>query len=192
MDRVDADRVDAIVAERAIGSPDTPAARPRTISSRPAPPASTTPASRSMSSSSGVRATASSPRRDDSAQERRRRRAPAPPAARPPRPSRGSPSGSSPRPGSRSARVRGVARRPERTREPGASSRSCSPATSAKPRTICERMTPGVAARAEQRSTGDLLSRASRADRRPSSRAPSTTARAVSVRFVPVSPSGTG
>ena len=51
------------------GSPVTPASRPRMISSSPAPPASTTPASLSTDSRSGVPARASSPRATTRLQE---------------------------------------------------------------------------------------------------------------------------
>ena len=68
---------------------------------------------------------------------------------------------------------------------------SVSPSTSAAPRTICERMTPefprapmsaprATSRASDSRLAADVLSTAS------------ATARTVIVRFVPVSPSGTG
>ena len=63
VDRVERQLVLSTAGASGSGSPATAAAMPRTISTRPAAPASTTPASRRTSSSSGVRATQSSPRR---------------------------------------------------------------------------------------------------------------------------------
>ena len=112
------------------------------ISSSPAPPASTTPASLSTASSSGVRASDSSPRATMKASSSAPVELRAPRATRPPRPSRGSRSASSPRPG--------AGRRGRRRRSPsGTPARSCassigsrSPSTSAKPRTIWLKITP--------------------------------------------------
>src|SRR6266511_1591570 len=121
-------------------SPATTAARPRTISSRPAPPASTTPASRRTSSCSGVRARAFSPRRTSAARN----------AGTSASMGRASVSSASsrmtdsivPSTGSRTARY-AASRAPWNVRPTtGASILDSSPRTSAAPRTICERITP--------------------------------------------------
>ena len=172
------------------GSPATAARTPRMISSNPAPPASTTPASLSTASSSGVRSSDSSPR----ATIRLRSSTRSSPCT----------SGDSaasaisrmtvsivPSTGRRTARY--AASLAERNARAiiVSSIGSCSPSTSAKPRTIWLKMTPEFprapisAARESSRATASWPSAFDFSSA-------STIARTVSVRFVPVSPSGTG
>ncbi len=191
MDRVEADglrldrRFGQLLAGRAVD------AIPRTISTRPAPPASTTPASRRTSSSSGVRESASSPRASTTCR---------------------STFGWSPRCSLRSlssaisrmtvsivpstgASPRGTRRRSRRGTR-GASARAVDTLVSpehlgTKPRTICEKMTPELprapmsAARVTSFATASLSAAVDASSA-------STIERSVRTRFVPVSPSGTG
>ena len=150
---------------------------PRTISSSPAPPASTTPASRSTASSSGVRATAASPRPRTAAQQLGAGR---PRRPRRPRPSRGSPSGSCPRPagaprGRRRRRGSGL-----RQRRLGVDRAGRRRARRTAPRTICDRITPELP-RAPIRAPRATSARGRRAPSSGgSSRSASSTARTVS------------
>ena len=172
------------------GSPAAVAARPRTISSRPAPPASTTPASRSTSSCSGVRATASSPRRTSLVK-----------SSGLVRPSFSALSPSSaisrmtesivPSTGWRTARYAASLADRKAAASVCVSTSPFVRSVSAAPRMICERMTPELPRAPISAARVTSLTRPARSSVVVLSSS-STTARAVIVRFVPVSPSGTG
>ena len=142
VDRLEARAPRAPPATSGSASPAYAAARPRTISSSPAPPASTTPASRRIAellgrAGDGLLAAAHERRRNSTVGSCFVSR----PLA-PPRPARGSPRASSPRRGGARRGRRRRWRSGRRVRAPAASSVAASPSTSAAPRTIWLKMTP--------------------------------------------------